>query len=257
MHRIGGQGAFVKEIQAAVLDGRADIAVHSAKDLPSSTDPRVWCSPASPNGRIRATPWSGRGLDDLGPGARGGHRLGETARPAGLAATRPHLRRAAGEHGHPARAGGGRPATAVLVTAARRAAGAGGGDREVLDTGHAPQVGQGALAVECREDDDEVPAARCPSTIVAHRAVTAERSFLAGSAVCTLPVGAPPPWAAPTPGRRGRSPWRACWPAGTGGSCCAVRGRGRPGGAGPGGWPRYLLDDGRRLLRLGPVAGPR
>jgi len=34
---IGGQGVFVKEVQAAVLDGRADFAVHSAKDLPSES----------------------------------------------------------------------------------------------------------------------------------------------------------------------------------------------------------------------------
>ena len=34
---MGGKGVFVKEVQAAVLDGRADIAVHSAKDLPSAT----------------------------------------------------------------------------------------------------------------------------------------------------------------------------------------------------------------------------
>ena len=35
LHQMGGQGVFVKEVQHAVLDGRADIAVHSAKDLPS------------------------------------------------------------------------------------------------------------------------------------------------------------------------------------------------------------------------------
>ena len=34
---IGGKGVFVKEVQAAVLDGRADLAVHSAKDLPAAT----------------------------------------------------------------------------------------------------------------------------------------------------------------------------------------------------------------------------
>ena len=33
LHRIGGQGVFVKEVQSALLDGRADFAVHSAKDL--------------------------------------------------------------------------------------------------------------------------------------------------------------------------------------------------------------------------------
>jgi porphobilinogen deaminase len=36
LHSIGGQGVFVKEVQQAVLDGRADLAVHSAKDLPST-----------------------------------------------------------------------------------------------------------------------------------------------------------------------------------------------------------------------------
>ena len=36
LHVIGGQGVFVKEVQQAVLDGRADAAVHSAKDLPSA-----------------------------------------------------------------------------------------------------------------------------------------------------------------------------------------------------------------------------
>jgi len=35
---LGGRGVFTKEVQLAVLDGRADIAVHSAKDLPSSPD---------------------------------------------------------------------------------------------------------------------------------------------------------------------------------------------------------------------------
>ena len=33
LDEMGGQGVFVKEVQAAVLDGRADVAVHSAKDL--------------------------------------------------------------------------------------------------------------------------------------------------------------------------------------------------------------------------------
>src|SRR5690606_15151315 len=39
LHSIGGQGVFTKEIQAAVLDGRADLAVHSAKDLPTVPHP--------------------------------------------------------------------------------------------------------------------------------------------------------------------------------------------------------------------------
>src|SRR5687767_8124836 len=37
--QLGGKGVFAKEVQAAVLDGRADLAVHSAKDLPSVAVP--------------------------------------------------------------------------------------------------------------------------------------------------------------------------------------------------------------------------
>src|SRR3954452_4387744 len=39
LHAIGGTGVFTKEVQQAVLEGRADLAVHSAKDLPSTTPP--------------------------------------------------------------------------------------------------------------------------------------------------------------------------------------------------------------------------
>ena len=48
LDQIGGQGVFVKEVQQAVLDGRADVAVHSAKDLPSETpagSPSLRCRP--------------------------------------------------------------------------------------------------------------------------------------------------------------------------------------------------------------------
>ena len=54
---LGGKGVFVKEIQRAVIDGRADIAVHSAKDLPSETPdelvlaavPKLGMGSVSPN----------------------------------------------------------------------------------------------------------------------------------------------------------------------------------------------------------------
>ncbi len=56
---LGGKGVFAKEVQAAVLDGRADLAVHSAKDLPSRPC-RASCSPPCPSAAIPATRWWAR-----------------------------------------------------------------------------------------------------------------------------------------------------------------------------------------------------
>ncbi len=41
LDQIGGKGLFVKELDAALLEGRVDITVHSSKDLPMETDPRL------------------------------------------------------------------------------------------------------------------------------------------------------------------------------------------------------------------------
>jgi len=85
---IGGQGVFVKEVQAAVLSGQADYAVHSAKDLPSTpTDGLVLA--AVP---VRADPRDalvGSTLAGLPPGATVA--TGAVRRRAQLAALRPDL----------------------------------------------------------------------------------------------------------------------------------------------------------------------
>jgi hydroxymethylbilane synthase len=88
LHTIGGQGVFVKEIQRAVLDGRADIAVHSAKDLPSAHTEGLTIGAFT----VRRDPRDaliGSSLDGLALGATVA--TGSVRRRAQLAALRPDL----------------------------------------------------------------------------------------------------------------------------------------------------------------------
>src|SRR5438128_3121098 len=86
LHAIGGQGVFVKEVQRAVLDGRADLAVHSAKDLPSITADGLQlaalCERRDPRDAL-----VGQALDHLAEGATVA--TGSVRRRAQLRAMRP------------------------------------------------------------------------------------------------------------------------------------------------------------------------
>jgi hydroxymethylbilane synthase len=193
LHRIGGQGVFVKEVQQAVLDGRADLAVHSAKDLPSTDAPGLLVAAVPERGDARDALVGSR-LEELPTGARIG--TGSVRRRAQLASARPDLGfgnlrgnietrlRKLHDEGFDA---------IVVAFAALERLGLAREATEVLDPGvMLPQVAQGALAVECRADDASVRErlARIDDA-VAHRAVRAERAFLAelgGS--CNLPCGA-------------------------------------------------------------------
>jgi len=188
---IGGQGVFVKEVQAAVLSGRADAAVHSAKDLPAVTAPGLFLAAIGARGDPRDA-LVGSALDAIP--LCGLVASGSARRRALLAARRPDLAFADLRGNITTRLGkaAGFDAIVVAVAALDRL---GLSDRiaEALDpTWFVPQVGQGAIAVECRQDDEAVRSrlavADDPAT---RRAVTAERSFLATlGGGCTLPVGA-------------------------------------------------------------------
>ena len=89
LHTIGGQGVFVKEVQAAVLAGRADIAVHSAKDLPSTPADGL-CIGAFGQRRDPRDVLVGRSLADLAQGAT--IATGSVRRRAQLSALRPDLK---------------------------------------------------------------------------------------------------------------------------------------------------------------------
>jgi len=85
---LGGKGVFVKEVQAAVLDGRADMAVHSAKDLPSITPAELVIAAVPERGDPRDA-LVGATLESLPPG--GQVATGSVRRRAQLAALRPDL----------------------------------------------------------------------------------------------------------------------------------------------------------------------
>jgi hydroxymethylbilane synthase len=188
---IGGQGVFVKEVQAAVLDGRADIAVHSAKDLTSVTEPGL---------ALAAVPLRGDARDALvgstltGLPTGGLVATGSVRRRAQLAHVRPDLTFAELRGNIGTRLDKAVSFDAIVMAAAPLYR-LGLSDRiaEVLDPDlFVPQVAQGALAVECRAGADAVidvlAAIEDRST---RRAVDAERAFLAElGGGCSLPVGA-------------------------------------------------------------------
>jgi hydroxymethylbilane synthase len=188
---LGGRGVFVKEVQAAVLDGRADFAVHSAKDLPSST-PEGLAIAAVPERADARDALVGRRFEALPPGARIG--TGSVRRRAQLAWLRPDLT-FAGIRGNMetrlSKASG--FAAIVVAAAALDRLGRTSDVTEVLPPGvMVPQVGQGALAVECRAGDDGT---RDALAAIEHgasrRAVDAERAWLREvGGGCDLPVGA-------------------------------------------------------------------
>jgi hydroxymethylbilane synthase len=190
---MGGKGVFVKEVQAAVLDGRADLAVHSAKDLPSTT-PDGLVIAAVPERADSRDALVGATLTDLPKGSVVA--TGSLRRQAQLAHVRPDLR-FEGLRGNMAtrldRVG--RDGITAVVAAAAALDRLGVADRiaERLDVDvMLPQVGQAALAVECRLDDNDT---RCALERVEHRpsrrAVDAERGFLAElGGDCALPAAA-------------------------------------------------------------------
>jgi hydroxymethylbilane synthase len=191
IHAMGGTGVFVKEVEQAVLDGRADVAVHSAKDLPAETAPELVLAALPERGDPRDA-LVGRPLDEIPTGGRVG--TGSVRRRAQLAALRPDLGFAELRGNIPTRLEKAAGFDAVVLAAAALDR-LGLADRiaERVDPSVVlPQVGQGALAVECRADADGTLEllARVDDAEV-RAAVTAERAYLAElGGGCNLPCGA-------------------------------------------------------------------
>ncbi len=191
LHEIGGQGVFVKEVQRAVLDGRADLAVHSAKDLPSApADGLVlaaFCERRDPRDAL-----VGADLASLAHGSTVA--TGSVRRRAQLRRVRPDLQFAELRGNIDSRLSkipdGG---AIVMAVAALDILGLTERIAETLAVDEfVPAVGQGCVAVECRADDQATLAVLSAIDHAGTRqSVEAERAFLAelGSG-CSLPVGA-------------------------------------------------------------------
>ncbi len=191
LHEIGGQGIFVKEVQRAVLDGHADIAVHSAKDLPSEQQAGLVIA-AFTERRTANDALVGSTLDGLASGAT--IATGSVRRRAQLARLRPDLQ-FVDLRGNINTRLGKIPENGAIVMAVAALEVLDLQDRitQVLSLDDAvPMVGQGCVAVEVRALDD---ATRRLLQIIDHaptrRAVETERAFLSElGAGCTAPIAA-------------------------------------------------------------------
>jgi hydroxymethylbilane synthase len=192
--KIGGKGLFVKEIEEALLDGRADVAVHSAKDIPARiaagcvlaayperVDPRdALC------GRER-----GASLDELPQGARVG--TGSTRRTALLLRHRPDLELVPLRGNVPTRLDKLETddlAAVVLACAGLDRLGLGDRiDERIAPETMLPAVGQGLLALETRADDEwreRIARLESPETGMVARAERAFQARLGGD--CSVPL---------------------------------------------------------------------
>ena len=193
-----GEGAFVAAIERALLDGRVDVAVHSAKDVPTDEDPRLRIGAYLERADARdalvvrdGAPWQ---IDALPAGSRVG--TDSPRRTGFLLARRPDLKL------HPLhgnvdtrlrRLDEGETDALVLACAGLDRLGLGARIAQRLDPEIIPPApGQGAVAVQIRHDDAPMLAlASAIDHAPTRLAVEAERAFLAASGGgCRAPIGA-------------------------------------------------------------------
>ncbi len=215
-----GEGAFVTAIEDALIDGRIDLAIHSAKDVPTDEEPRLTIAAYLPREDARdalvlpmGLPATGGGVAEARPGAVGGARPVAAAvldslpagarvgtdsprRTAFLLAQRPDLR-VHPIHGNVdtrlRRLDDGETDALVLAAAGLNRLGLGDRIAGRFEADSIPPApGQGALAVQTRTGDTRVRDLIVQLDDAAtRRAVELERSILARSGGgCRAPLGA-------------------------------------------------------------------
>ena len=195
--KIGGKGLFVKEIEQALIDDAADLAIHSMKDVPPQLAPGLRLCAVSkgeaPNDVLCARrPMT---VDTLPQGAKVG--TSSMRRQCQLLARRPDLQIAMLRGNVPTRIAkldAGDYDAIVLAEAGLRRLGLGARITEVIPSDIClPAVAQGVLGLECRSEDTwaaELAVAALHDTESSVR-IDAERSFLAAmGGSCSTPLAA-------------------------------------------------------------------
>jgi hydroxymethylbilane synthase len=196
LSEIGGLGVFTKAIEDALLARTVDVAVHSLKDLPAQLTPGLVIAavPEREDPRDALVTAGGRTFSELAPGARIG--TGSGRRAVQLRAIRPDI--------EPTEIRGnvdtrirkvdeGEYDGAVLAMAGLKRLGLELRPAMIFSPDvMLPAVGQAALAVQCRADDDElIELLTALDDTATHVAVDAERALLRRlGAGCRMPVGA-------------------------------------------------------------------
>jgi hydroxymethylbilane synthase len=191
----GGKGLFTKEIEEALLLGLIDLAVHSSKDVPTFLPDATWLSAFLPREDPRDVFISpvAASLADLPPGAVVG--TASLRRQAMVLRLRPDLKVEVIRGNVQTRlrklADGEADAT-LLALAGLRRLGLESVATRILETDEfLPAVGQGAIAIESRRDDDRITQlVAAIADADTGTALSAERGFLAlldGS--CRTPIG--------------------------------------------------------------------
>ena len=195
LSKIGGKGLFVKELETALEDGHADIAVHSLKDVPMHLPPgfilTCICKREDPRDAFVSNNYAN--LEALPPGSVVG--TSSLRRESQLRARFPHLKI------EPLRGNvqtrlrkmdEGQYAAIILAAAGLKRLGLDERIRDLISPEKSlPAVGQGALGIECRTDRADIAAllrplhdAETAACVLAERAMS---RALAGS--CQVPLG--------------------------------------------------------------------
>jgi hydroxymethylbilane synthase len=192
----GGKGLFTKEIDAALLEGRIDLAVHSMKDMESHLAPGIAIVAVLPreDPRDALIAAGAHRIADLPQGARVG--TSSVRRRAQLLALRPDLQIVpfrGNVNTRLARFDEGAAEAIVLALAGLHRLGVARPDIAVLEPEEMlPSAAQGAIAVACRADDNATRALLgALDDRPSHLCVIAERALLAAlDGSCRTPIAA-------------------------------------------------------------------